>query len=319
MIERILTETGTERFSLFPIKHQDLWNDFYKVQLNAFWTVEEVDLSKDLDDWNNNLNENEKFFIKNVLSFFNQADGIINENLAENFLRDVKYPEAKCFYGIQIAIENIHAEMYSKLIDTYIENENEKRECFYAIDNLPAVKKKADWALKWIENSTFQERLVAFAVVEGIFFSGSFCSIFWLSNRGLMQGLGKANSFINRDENLHCEFAINLINNHIENKPTRERILEIVLDAVDIEKEFIIESLPCDLLGMNKILMTRYIEYVADQMLLKLRCKKHFNSKNPFKFMEGIALNGKQNFFEGRPTEYQKAKLDGEINFNEEF
>lgn len=318
-MEKILTEVGTQRFSLFPIKHQDIWKNFYKVQLNAFWTVEEVDLSGDLKDWNEILNDNERFFIKNVLAFFNQSDGIVNENLAENFLRDVKYPEAKCFYGIQIAIENIHAEMYSKLIDTYVSNEQEKQECFYAIDNLPAVKRKADWAIKWIDNGTFQERLVAFAIVEGIFFSGSFCSIFWLLNRGLMTGLGKANEFINRDENLHCEFAINLINNHLEEKPSKENILKIVLEAVEIEKEFIIEALPCDLLGMNKVLMSKYIEYVADQMLLKLRCKKYFNSKNPFKFMEGIALNAKQNFFEGRPTQYQKAKLDGEMNFNEEF
>ena len=317
-MEKILTEVGTERFSIFPIKHYDLW-DFYKKQLNSFWIPEEINLSVDLNDWNDKLNDNERFFIKNILSFFNQSDGIINENLAENFLRDVKYPEAKFFYGIQIAIENVHSEMYSLLIDTYISNEKEKLECYNAIENLPAVKKKAEWALKWITNGTFQEKLVAFSIVEGIFFSGSFCSIFWLLNRGLMQGLGKANSFINRDENLHCDFAINLINNHLEEKPSKEKILEIVIDAVEIEKEFIIESLPCDLLGMNKSLMSKYIEYVADQILLKLKCKKFFNSKNPFKFMESIALNGKQNFFEGRPTEYQKAKLDGEMNFNEDF
>ncbi len=317
MTERILTEIGSERFSLFPIKHQDIW-EFYKIHQAAFWTAEEIDLSPDLEDWEH-LSDNEKYFIKNILAFFNSSDQIVNENLAENFYREIKYPEAKFFYGFQIAMENIHSLMYSLLIDTYIKDINEKANLFNAIESLPIVKKKADWALNWISNGSFYDRLIAFIAVEGIFFSGSFCSIFWLKSRGLMKGLCDANSFINRDEGLHCDFAIHLVNNHLENKPTEKRIREILLEAVKIEKEFITESLPVSLIGMNGNLMKQYIEYVADQLLLKLNCKKEFNVEQPFKFMEQIAIETKGNFFEGRVSEYQKAKLAGKITLDEEF
>lgn len=317
--EKILTEVGVERFSIFPIKHKDLW-DAYKEQLDVFWVAQKVDLSKDLEDWDNKLNDNERYFIKNILSFFNQSDGVVNENLAENLLRVVKYPEAKFFYGLQIQIENIHSEMYSLLIDTYIRDNKEKQKCFNAIENFSAVKKKSDWALKWIDNGNFVEQLVAFSIVEGLFFSGSFCSIFWLKNRGLMPGLGKANEYINRDENLHCNFAINLYKRHIKNnKLSESRIKEILFSAVEIEKEFITDSLPVDLIGMNNNLMKQYIEFVADNLLNKFGFKKHYKSKNPFKFMEEIALNSKQNFFEGRPNEYKQSKLGGDISFNDDF
>lgn len=251
--------------------------------------------------------------------FVHNSDGIVNENLAENFVKEVQYPEAKFFYGFQLAMENIHSLMYSLLIDTYITDAVEKDECFHAIDKLPAVQKKANWALSWIKNNTFQERLVAFAAVEGIFFSGSFCSIFWLKSRGLMQGLCNANTLIFKDENLHCDFAIHLLNNHIENRPSEERITEILLSALDIEKEFITESLPVSLIGMNSDLMKQYLEFVVDGLLIKLNCKKRFNASNPFKFMEQIALETKGNFFESRTFEYQKAKVGGEISFEEDF
>jgi ribonucleoside-diphosphate reductase beta chain len=284
----------------------------------AFWTAEEIDLTNDIRDWNN-LSENEQYFVKNILSFFAASDGIVNENLAENFYREVQYPEAKFFYGMQLAMENIHSLMYSLLIDTYISSEEEKNLCFTALDNLPAVQKKAKWALDWIENASFQERLVAFAAVEGIFFSGSFCSIFWLKSRGLMQGLCNANSLIFKDENLHCDFAIHLLNNHIENKPTEKRIKEILLSALEIEKEFITESLPVSLIGMNSNLMKQYLEFVVDGLLVKLGCKKEFNVEQPFKFMEQIAVETKGNFFESRTMEYQKAKLGESLSFTDDF
>ena len=314
--EPILKE-NPNRFVIFPIEHNDIW-EFYKQHQAAFWTAEEVDLSNDIRDWEK-LTENEKYFVKNVLSFFAASDGIVNENLAENFYREVQYPEAKFFYGIQLAMENIHSLMYSLLIDTYISNPNEKDECFNAIENLPAVKKKATWALNWIENASFQERLIAFAAVEGIFFSGSFCSIFWLKSRGIMQGLCNANSLIFKDENLHCDFAIHLLNNHCENKPPEKRIKEILLSALEIEKEFITESLPVSLIGMNSNLMKQYLEFVVDGLLLKFGCKKHFNVEQPFKFMEQIAVETKGNFFESRTVEYQKAKLNETISFTEDF
>ena len=315
-MEKILTE-NPGRFVIFPIEHNDIW-EFYKQHQAAFWTAEEVDLTNDIRDWEN-LTDNEKYFIKNVLSFFAASDGIVNENLAENFYREVQYPEAKFFYGIQLAMENIHSLMYSLLIDTYISNAKEKDECFNAIDRLPAVQKKAKWALEWIENASFAERLVAFAAVEGIFFSGSFCSIFWMKSRGIMQGLCNANSLIFKDENLHRDFAIHLLNNHLEEKPSEKRIKEILLSALEIEKEFITESLPVSLIGMNSNLMKQYLEFVVDGLLLKFGCSKEFNVEQPFKFMEQIAVETKGNFFESRTMEYQKAKLNETIAFTDDF
>jgi ribonucleoside-diphosphate reductase beta chain len=315
-MEKILIE-NPNRFVIFPIEHHDIW-EYYKMHQAALWTAEEVDLTNDIRDWNN-LSDNEQYFIKNILSFFAASDGIVNENLAENFYREVQYPEAKFFYGFQLMMENIHSLMYSLLIDTYISNEEEKNLCFTALDNLPAVQKKAKWALNWIEKSSFQERLVAFVAVEGIFFSGSFCSIFWLKSRGIMQGLCNANSLIFKDENLHCDFAIHLLNNHIENKPSEKKIREILLSALEIEKEFITESLPVSLIGMNSNLMKQYLEFVVDGLLVKLGCKKEFNVEQPFKFMEQIAVETKGNFFESRTVEYQKAKLNETISFEEDF
>jgi ribonucleoside-diphosphate reductase beta chain len=315
-MEKILME-NPNRFVIFPIQHNDIW-EYYKMHQAALWTAEEVDLTNDIRDWNN-LSENEQYFVKNILSFFAASDGIVNENLAENFYREVQYPEAKFFYGFQLMMENIHSLMYSLLIDTYISNEEEKNLCFTALDNLPAVQKKAKWALDWIDKSSFQERLVAFAAVEGIFFSGSFCSIFWLKSRGIMQGLCNANSLIFKDENLHCDFAIHLLNNHIENKPSEKKIREILLSALEIEKEFITESLPVSLIGMNSNLMKQYLEFVVDGLLVKLGCKKEFNVEQPFKFMEQIAVETKGNFFESRTVEYQKAKLNEIISFEEDF
>jgi ribonucleoside-diphosphate reductase beta chain len=315
-MEKILVE-NPNRFVIFPIEHDDIW-EYYKQHQAAFWTAEEVDLSNDIRDWNN-LTENEQYFVKNILSFFAASDGIVNENLAENFLKEVQYPEAKFFYGFQLMMENIHSLMYSLLIDTYISDEKEKQLCFTALDNLPAVQKKAKWALDWIENASFQERLVAFAAVEGIFFSGSFCSIFWLKSRGIMQGLCNANTLIFKDENLHCDFAIHLVNNHLENKPSEKRIKEILLSALEIEKEFITESLPVSLIGMNSNLMKQYLEFVTDGLLVKFGCKKEFNVEQPFKFMEQIAVETKGNFFESRTMEYQKAKLNETLSFDSDF
>ena len=315
-MEKILVE-NPNRFVIFPIQHDDIW-EFYKNHQAALWTAEEVDLTNDIRDWNN-LTENEQYFVKNILSFFAASDGIVNENLAENFYREVQYPEAKFFYGFQLMMENIHSLMYSLLIDTYISNEEEKQLCFTALDNLPAVQKKAKWALDWIDNASFQERLVAFAAVEGIFFSGSFCSIFWLKSRGIMQGLCNANTLIFKDENLHCDFAIHLVNNHLENKPTEKRIREILLSALEIEKEFITESLPVSLIGMNSNLMKQYLEFVTDGLLVKFGCKKEFNVEQPFKFMEQIEVETKGNFFESRTMEYQKAKLNETLSFDSDF
>ena len=315
-MEKILIE-NPNRFVIFPIEHNDIW-EFYKQHQAAIWTAEEIDLSGDIRDWES-LSDNEKYFIKNILSFFAASDGIVNENLAENFLKEVQYPEAKFFYGFQLMMENIHSLMYSLLIDTYISNEEEKQLCFTALDNLPAVQKKAKWALDWIENSTFAERLIAFAAVEGIFFSGSFCSIFWLKSRGIMQGLGNANSLIFKDENLHCDFAIHLVNNHLEDKPSEKIIKEILLSALESEKEFIPESLPVSLIGMNSNLMKQYLEFVTDGLLVKFGCKKEFNVEQPFKFMEQIAVETKGNFFESRTMEYQKAKLNETISFDSDF
>lgn len=317
MIEPILIPNDN-RFVIFPIEHQDIWN-LYEDSLSAMWTVQEIDLSKDIDHWNKRLTDNERFFIKNILAFFAASDGIVNENLAINFLNEVQYTEAKFFYGFQIMMENIHSHMYSLLIDTYIKDTKERNECFKAIEYMPPVKKKAEWALKWIESDSFIERLIAFVAVEGIFFSGSFCSIFYLKSRGLMPGLCDSNTFISRDESMHADFAIHLINNHIVNKPSKERIQEIFLSALDIEKEFITESLPVSLIGMNADLMKQYLEFVVDGLLTQLECDKIFNSKNPFEFMNQIALKTKTNFFEGRSTEYKTADLSGPISFDEEI
>jgi ribonucleoside-diphosphate reductase beta chain len=305
--ESILQE-NPNRFVIFPIQHPDLW-ELYKKQQACIWTAEEIDLAQDLNDWRNILNEEEKYFVKNVLAFFAASDGIVNENLAENFVKEVQYTEAKFFYGFQIMMENIHSETYSLLIDTYIQDPEEKDRLFRAIETIPAVKKKAEWALKWIESPHFQERLIAFAAVEGIFFSGSFCSIFWLKKRGLMPGLSFSNELISRDEGMHCDFAVHLHNNHIINKVSEERIKEIIGGALEIEKEFITESLPVRLIGMNQDLMKQYLEFVADRLLIDLGCSKMYNSENPFDFMANIALQGKTNFFEKRVGEYQKANV----------
>lgn len=321
-VEPIL-EPNENRFVLFPIQHDDIWA-FYKRAEASFWTAEEIDLSADLVDWATKLNEDEKHFIKHILAFFAASDGIVNENLAENFLSEVQYTEAKFFYGFQVAIENIHSETYSLLIDTYIKDTKDKNYLFNAIDTLDCVRKKADWALRWIDEGSFQERLVAFAAVEGIFFSGSFCSIFWLKKRGLMPGLSFSNELISRDEGLHCDFACLLYNNHVVNKLPKEHIKTIILDAVEIEKEFILEALPVKLIGMNSDLMSQYIEFVADRLLSELQCEKHFNVTNPFDFMDMISIQGKTNFFEKRVAEYQKAgvmsdKEDQAFRLDDEF
>jgi len=303
-MEPILQE-NKNRFVLFPIEHNDIWS-FYKKAEASFWTAEEIDLSQDLSDWENRLTDNEKHFIKHVLAFFAASDGIVNENLAENFLSEVQYTEAKFFYGFQVAIENIHSETYSLLIDTYIKDSKEKAGLFNAIDTLECVRKKADWALRWIEKGSFAERLVAFAAVEGIFFSGSFCSIFWLKKRGLMPGLAFSNELISRDEGLHCDFACLLYTKHLVNRLPKEQVIEIIKDAVEIEKEFILEALPVKLIGMNSDLMSQYIEFVADRLLLELGADKVYN---PFDFMDMISIEGKTNFFERRVGEYQKASV----------
>jgi ribonucleoside-diphosphate reductase beta chain len=305
MTEKILSE-NPGRFVLFPIEHHDLWK-LYKQQQACFWTAEEIDLAQDISDWENKLNNDEQHFIKHVLAFFAASDGIVNENLAMNFVNEVQYTEAKFFYGFQIMMENIHSETYSLLIDTYIKDREEQNILFNAIETVPAIKKKAEWAIKWINSESFVERLVAFAAVEGIFFSGSFCSIFWLKKRGLMPGLTFSNELISRDEGMHCDYACHLYNNHIENKLSETKIKEIICGALEIEKEFITEALPVRLIGMNSDLMRQYLEFVTDRLLVSLGCSKVYNSTNPFDFMENIAIQGKTNFFEKRVAEYQKA------------
>lgn len=304
-VEPILQE-NKNRFVIFPIKHHDIW-EWYKKMEASFWTAEEIDLHQDLTDWNNKLSDDERYFIKHILAFFAASDGIVNENLAENFVNEVQYAEAKFFYGFQIMMENIHSETYSLLIDTYVKDEAEKAELFNALEVFPAIKKKADWALKWIESDSFAERLIAFAAVEGIFFSGAFCSIYWLKKRGLMPGLTFSNELISRDEGVHCDFAVHLHNHHLINKVPKDRIKEIIVDALDIEREFVTESLPVSLIGMNAILMTQYLEFVADRLLVELGCDRVYGSANPFDFMDMISLQGKTNFFEKRVAEYQKS------------
>jgi len=348
----MFSNSGSDRYTVFPIKHHNLWK-FYKQHLSTFWTAEEIKLSDDLVDWNEKLNENEKFFIKNILAFFAASDGIVNENLVVNFYNEVQIPEARQFYSVQMLLEAIHAETYSLLIDTYISNTEEKNKLFNAVETIPAVKKKADWAIKWIEQGSalqqmipekhmewlkflensdeyqdqqlnpkiiealqfitnekpsFAQRLLAFICVEGIFFSGSFCAIYWLKSRGLMSGLGTANSFIAKDEALHASFAIELYN-MIEDRLDEKIVHAVFKEAVEIEKEFITESLPVSLIGMNCNLMSQYIEMVADRWLVLLGYSKIYNTQNPFPFMEMISLNEKVNFFENTVTNYQRANV----------
>lgn len=300
----ILLRENKERFVLLPIKYPAIW-EHYKRHEASFWTAEEIDLTSDIKDWEG-LNDGERHFISHVLAFFAASDGIVNENLAVNFMNEVQLPEARCFYGFQIMMENIHSETYSLLIDGYIKDPEEKHRLFHAMEMVPAVKKKAEWALRWISNGTFAQRLVAFAAVEGIFFSGSFCSIFWLKKRGLMPGLTFSNELISRDEGLHCEFAC-LLYSMMQEKPSQEEVYSIITDAVIIEKEFITEALPVDLIGMNSRLMQKYIEFVADRWIAELGYPKIYNTANPFDFMEMISLQGKTNFFEKRVGDYQKA------------
>ncbi len=322
-VEPILQE-NKNRFVIFPIKHHDIW-EWYKKMEASFWTAEEIDLSQDLNDWNNKLSDEERYFVKHILAFFAASDGIVNENLAENFVNEVQYAEAKFFYGFQIMMENIHSETYSLLIDTYVKDEAEKDELFNALEVFPAIKKKADWALKWIESDSFAERLIAFAAVEGIFFSGAFCSIYWLKKRGLMPGLTFSNELISRDEGVHCDFAVHLHNHHLVNKVPKNRIREIIVDALNIEREFITESLPVSLIGMNAALMTQYLEFVADRLLVELGCDREYNTSNPFDFMDMISLQGKTNFFEKKVAEYQKSGVMNtdeaaqKITFDAEF
>ena len=318
-MEKILQE-NKNRFVLFPIEHHDIW-DYYKKAQQVFWTAEEIDLAQDHTDWEK-LNEGEQHFVKHVLAFFAASDGIVNENIAENFVAEVQYTEAKFFYGFQIMMENVHSETYSLLIDTYIKDKEEQNHLFNAIDTVPAVQKKAEWALKWIGSESFVERLIAFAAVEGIFFSGSFCSIFWLKKRGLMPGLSFSNELISRDEGLHTDFAVHLYKNHVENKLSRERILEIIDSALVIEKEFITEALPVSLIGMNSELMKQYLEYVCDRLLMDLGVGKVYNTENPFDFMANIALQNKTNFFEKRVADYVKSgvgEVQEQISFDEDF
>jgi len=312
-----LLKENKNRFVLFPIEHDDIWQ-MYKMAEASFWTAEEIDLNQDLADWVK-LNDGERHFVSHILAFFAASDGIVNENLAQSFLEKVQYAEAKCFYGYQIMMENIHSETYSLLIDTYIKNPQEKDKLFNALETIPCVAKKADWAMKWIDNGSFVERLLAFACVEGIFFSGSFCSIFWLKKRGLMPGLSFSNELISRDEGLHRDFACMIYNNHINNKLEEEKVYDMIKDAVAIEQEFISDALPVDLIGMNSKLMKQYIEFVADHLLEALKLKKIYNVSNPFDFMELISLQGKTNFFEKRVAEYQKAGVMNADKENHKF
>ena len=306
----------SDRLTIFPIQHNDMW-EMYKKSVSAFWTPEELDLSKDIDDFNK-LNDKERRFIKHILAFFSSSDTIVNINLGERFLNDVQILEAKFFYAFQMAIENIHSETYSLLIDTYFKDPKEKLEALNAINYMPCIKKKADWCFKWIEdeNAPFSQRLLAFALVEGVFFSGAFCSIFWLKERGLMQGLSFSNELISRDEAMHVEFAI-LLYSKIENRLPQSTVHKIVKEAVEVEKVFINDSIPCSMLGMNADLMCLYIEFVADRLLSQLNYDKIWNSANPFPFMERISIESKSNFFESRVSQYSKANVGSNQNHSE--
>jgi ribonucleoside-diphosphate reductase beta chain len=303
--ERILAE-NPDRFVLFPIKYDTIW-EWYKKSVASFWTAEEVDLTQDMTDWEVKLTDSERHFVKHVLAFFAASDGIVNENLVLNFMREVQIPEARCFYGFQVAIENIHSEMYSLLIDTYIKDPKEKDHLFNALRTLDCVSKKGNWALRWIDNApTFAHRLIAFAAVEGIFFSGSFCAIFWLKKRGLMPGLTFSNELISRDEGMHCDFAC-LLYSMLDNKLDPKEVEDIITEAVSFEKEFVTDALPVSLIGMNAELMTQYIEFVADRLLSQLGNEKVYGTANPFSWMDMISIQGKTNFFEKRVGDYQKA------------
>ncbi|KAK4701445.1 ribonucleoside-diphosphate reductase subunit M2, partial [Phenoliferia sp. Uapishka_3] len=301
-----LLRASPDRFVLFPIKYHEIW-DFYKKAQASFWTAEEINLSGDLVDWNDKLTSDERYFVSHVLAFFAASDGIVNENLVERFSSEVQATEARCFYGFQIMMENVHSEVYSLLIETYIRDSAERSKLFRAVETIPCIAKKADWALRWIsdESSTFGERLVAFAAVEGIFFSGSFASIFWLKKRGLMPGLCFSNELISRDEGLHTDFAC-LLFSHLNNRPSAQLVENIIREAVIIEKEFLTESLPVDLIGMNKALMCEYIEFVSDRLLVSLGNEKIYNTQNPFDFMANISLEPKANFFESKVSSYQR-------------
>jgi ribonucleoside-diphosphate reductase subunit M2 len=317
--EPILTE-NLDKYTMFPIEYPDIW-EMYKKQVSLFWTTDEIDLSKDVKDWNT-LTEDEKHFISHILAFFAASDGIVLENLAVRFLDDIQISEARAFYSFQIAMENIHSETYSLLIDTYIRDKKTKMGLFKAIQNYPCIKAKADWAVEYIKsNDSFATRLIAFCIVEGLFFSGSFCSIFWLKKRGLLNGLCFSNELISRDEGLHTEFAV-LLYSKLKHKLSEEIVYKIFDEAVDIEKEFITEALPCRLIGMNHILMCDYIEFVADRLLVQLGYKKLYNTVNPFSFMEMISLEGKGNFFERRISDYalaDKEKTTEDFDLNECF
>lgn len=307
--EEPLLKESRRRFVLFPIQYHEIWQMYKKAEA-SFWTAEEMDLSKDIHDWNNRLNDNERHFVSHVLAFFAASDGIVNENLVERFSNEVQVAEARCFYGFQIMMENIHSETYSLLIDTYIKDAAQREYLFDAIETIPCVKRKAEWALKWIsdDRSTFAERLVAFAAVEGIFFSGSFASIFWLKKRGLMPGLTFSNELISRDEGMHTDFAC-LLFSHLKRRPHPNTIERIITEAVKIEQEFLTDALPIGLIGMNAKLMCQYIEFVADRLLVSLGNEKVYNVTNPFDFMDMISLQGKTNFFEKRVSDYSKANV----------
>ena len=300
----LLLKENKDRFVILPIKYPAIW-EMYKKAEASFWTAEEIDLSDDMKHWES-LNDGERHFISHILAFFAASDGIVNENLAINFMSEVQLPEARCFYGFQIMMENIHSETYALLIDTYIKDPAEKDRLFHAIDTVPCVGKKAEWALRWINNGSFAELLVAFAAVEGIFFSGSFCSIFWLKKRGLMPGLTFSNELISRDEGSHCEFAC-MLYKMLDVKLSKEAATKIITDAVEIEKEFVSDALPVSLIGMNAKMMSQYIEFVADRWLDELGYPKVYNVSCPFDFMEMISLQGKTNFFEKRVGDYQKS------------
>jgi len=319
-----LLDKSNNRYVIYPIQHDPFWKMYKQAEAN-FWTTEELDLSKDYNDWIN-LTDNEIHFLKHILAFFAASDGIVNENLVERFCQEVQVPEAKFFYVFQMAMENIHSETYSLLIDTYIKDPKEKTYLFNAIDTIPSIQKKAEWALKWIndKDSPFINRIIGFAAVEGIFFSGAFCSIFWLKKRGLMPGLCHSNELISRDEGMHTEFAV-LMYHNLKNKPSPEVVYQIIREAVEIEKEFITVSLSCELIGMNKNLMSQYIEFVSDRLLQMFGLEPIYNTQNPFDWMEMISIQGKTNFFEKRVGEYSNKanpNIDSsknEINFDEVF
>ena len=312
----IVLSESDNRYTMFPIQDQTVWK-MYKKQVECFWRCEEVDLSKDIDDWQS-LTDNEQYFISMILAFFAASDGIVLENLAVRFMSDVQLSEARAFYGFQIAMENIHSEMYSLLIETYIKDNQQKQHLFSALENFPCIKSKADWASKWINDkrSSFATRLVAFACVEGIFFSGAFCSIYWLKKRGLMPGLTFSNELISRDEALHTEFAVYLYST-LSKKLKKDKIYEIIKEAVEIEKEFISNALSCRLIGMNSVLMSQYIEFVADRLVSQLGYDPIYKSSNPFDFMEMISIEGKTNFFEKRVGEYALASKEKNENIFE--